>query len=284
MNPKRSERIAAVVFWIIGLITLFSLLIIVGRILWKGFLKAVNPSFVFGKPEAMSAGGGVFPMVVSTIYISVLTVIMAFPVAIATAIYLAEYTRSESRIARAIRLSIDALASLPSIVFGLFGMSLFVIFFRWGYSLIAGAATLAVLSLPVIARSAEESIRSVPDPYREASYSLGATKWMTTRQVVLPCAFPGIITGTILAIGRIIGESAAVIYTAGLFVRKIPLNPLRTGAPLSAYIWYAQTEARIPDYRNIVDGGAALLLIVVLLVNFLARRLASYYREKKIAG
>ncbi len=284
MNPKRADRIATVVFWSLSMTTLAALLVIIVRILSKGLLKALNPFFVFGKPEALKAGGGVLPMVVSTLYITVLTVVIAFPIALATAIYLAEYTRRESRLTRVIRLCIDTLASLPSIVFGLFGMSLFVIFLGWGYSLVAGAATLAVLSLPVIARSAEESIRSVPDTYREASYSLGASKWTTIRQVVLPSAFPGVITGTILAIGRIIGESAAVIYTAGLFVRKIPLNPLRTGAPLSAYIWYAQAEARIPDFRSVVDGGAALLLIIVLLVNFVARKLASYYREKKIAG
>lgn len=283
MNHKRADRIATIVFWILGSITVAILAFIILEILARGITTAFKPSFVFGKPEALKAGGGIWPMIVSSLYLTALTLLMALPIAIGSAIYLAEYAK-EGKFTNAVRFCVDSLASLPSIVFGLFGMMLFVIYFGWGYSLIAGAFTLTFLNLPILMRSAEEAIHSVPKTYREASLSLGATRWTTVKQVVLPSATPGILAGTMLTIGRILGESAAIVYTAGLFVRSIPTSPFDTAAPLAGYIWYAQTEALVPDYRTIVDGGAAFLLILVLAVNFLARRLALYYQKKKLAG
>jgi phosphate transport system permease protein len=283
VKPETADRLATVAFWLLGGITVSVLLAIVLQIFARGLLTALNPEFLLGKPEAMKEGGGILPMIVSSLYLTGLTLLIALPVSLGTAIYLAEYAR-EGKLTNVIRFCVDSLASLPSIVFGIFGMTLFVIFFGWGYSLLAGAFTCALLNLPTLMRSSEESVLSVPGTYREASFSLGATRWTTVRQVVLPSATPGILAGTMLSIGRIMGESAAIVYTAGLFVRTIPLNPMDTAAPLAGYIWYAQTEALIPDFRRVVDGSAGFLLLLVLLMNFLARRLARYYQRKKLAG
>ncbi|MBU1671215.1 MAG: phosphate ABC transporter permease PstA [Actinobacteria bacterium] len=278
-DGRRSDRIAAGVFWVLGMATVALLLFIIVEILARGLLTALNPKFFLGKPEAMKAGGGILPMIVSTLYLVVLTIAISLPISIGAAIYMSEFAR-RGRVSGSIRFCLDSLSTLPSIVFGLFGMTLFVIYFRWGMCLLAGACTLAILNLPILLRGTEEAIRLVPNTYREASMSLGASKWTTIRKVVLPTAMPGIMTATILPIGRIMGESAAIIYTTGLFVRNIPLNPLDTAAPLAGYIWYAQSEALVNDYRRIVDGGAALLLIMVLAVYFLARYLGKRYQQK----
>jgi phosphate transport system permease protein len=283
MQAKRWDRVATCVFWGLGIITVAILTFIILEVLGRGLITALNPKFLFGKPNAMTSGGGIFPMIFSTLYLVVLTIIISLPIAIGAAIYMAEYA-GRGKINNAIRFSLDALATLPSIVFGLFGLALFVTYFGWSYSLIAGAFTLAILSLPILLRSTEEAIKLVPDTYREASMSLGASKWTTIRQVVIPSALPGILTATILPIGRIVGESAAIIYTVGVFVRNVPLNPFDTAAPLAGYIWARQAEHGVPDWRTIVNGGAALLLIMVFIIYFLARWAGNRYQRKKLFG
>jgi phosphate transport system permease protein len=283
VDSRRADRIATTVFWAVGLITLGILLFIILEIFGRGLITALSPSFFAGKPEAREAGGGIWPMIASSVYLAVLTMLISLPIAVGAAIYLAEFSR-EGRLNRFIRFCLDSLSTLPSIVFGIFGMTIFVIKFRWSYCLLAGACTLALLTLPILLRSTEESLRQVPLTYREASMSLGASRWTTVRKVVMPTAMPGIISGTILPVGRIMGEAAAIIYTTGLFVRTIPKSPFDPAAPLAGYIWYAQTEAMVPDYRRIVNGGAAMLLILVFLINFAARRLAKYYSKRKSLG
>lgn len=283
MKAKRADRIASGIFWALGILTVAILAFIIIEILGRGLLTAINPKFFLGKPEAIKGGGGIMPMIVSSLYLAALTIIISLPIAVGAAIYMAEYAR-KGRINNFIRFCLDSLATLPSIVFGLFGLALFVTYFRWSYCLLAGAFTLAILSLPILLRSTEEAIKLVPDAYREASMSLGASRWTTIRQVVIPSALPGIITATILPIGRIMGESAAIIYTTGLFIRSIPTSPFSTAAPLAGYIWYAQSEALVPDYRQIVNGGAALLLIIVFAIYFLARWLGQRYQKKKLLG
>ena len=282
MNERVSDRIATVVFWAIGMAVLAVLLFIILEIFGRGLSTALNPHFFFGKPEAVKNGGGVFPMIWSTMYLVSLTIIISLPLALGAAIYMSEYAK-KGKVSSFIRFSLDSLATLPSIVFGLFGLTIFVVYFGWSYCLLAGACTLAILNLPILLRGIEESLRLVPNAYREGSMSLGASKWTTIRQVVVPSAMPGIITATILPIGRIVGESAAIIYTTGLFVRNIPLNPFDTAAPLAGYVWYAQTEGQ-SDYVRIVNGGAALLLIMVLVIYFLARYLGRKYQEKRLLG
>jgi phosphate transport system permease protein len=283
MNAKRADRMATYAFWALGIITVGLLAFIIIEILARGLLTAINPKFFLGKPEAIKAGGGILPMIVSSLYLAALTIIISLPVAVGAAVYMAEYAR-KGRLNNFIRFCLDSLATLPSIVFGLFGLALFVVYFRWSYCLLAGAFTLAILNLPILLRSTEEAIKLVPDSYREASMSLGASRWTTIRQVVIPSALPGIITATILPIGRIMGESAAIIYTTGLFIRNIPTNPFDTAAPLAGYIWYAQSEALVPDYRQIVNGGAALLLIIVFFIYFLARWAGKRYQQKRLLG
>jgi len=265
------------------MIAVVLLAFIIIEIFARGLLTALNPKFFFGKPQAIKGGGGIFPMIVSTLYLVVISLIISLPISIGAAIYLAEYAK-KGKLTGLIRSSLDTLATLPSIVFGLFGMALFVIYFSWSYCLLAGACTLAILNLPILLRGNEEAIKLVPRTYREASMSLGASKWTTIRQVVIPSAMPGILTATILPIGRIVGESAAIIFTTGLFVRTIPVNPFDTAAPLAGYVWYAQTEGATPDYLRIVNGGAALLLLMVLVIYFLARYAGRKYQEKKLLG
>jgi phosphate transport system permease protein len=280
VNERVSDRIATVVFWAIGMAVLAILLFIILEIFGRGLSTALNPHFFFGKPEAVKNGGGVFPMIWSTMYLVSLTIIISLPLALGAAIYMSEYAK-KGKVSSFIRFSLDSLATLPSIVFGLFGLTIFVVYFGWSYCLLAGACTLAILNLPILLRGIEESLRLVPDAYREGSMSLGASKWTTIRKVVVPTALPGVLTATILPIGRIVGESAAIIYTVGLFVRTIPLSPFSTAAPLAGYIWYAQSEASVADYRKIVDGGAALLLLMVLVIYFLARFAAKRYQNRQ---
>lgn len=280
MKSKTCDRIATLFFWAVALISLSVLGFIVVVILTRGIGTAIDTSFIFGKPEAMKEGGGIYPMIVSSFYLAFLTITFAVPVSIGAAIYLAEYS-DQGRFVKAVRFSADSLSSLPSIVFGLFGMAFFVVRLGWGYCLLAGAGTLALLNLPTLMRTAEEAILSVPSSLREASLGLGASRWQTVKRVVLPSSMPGIVTGIVLTLGRILGESAAIVYTAGLFVRRIPISPFDNSAPISAYLWYVQTEALVPDYRSIVDGGAALLLIIILSLNLLARLFAGIYRKKQ---
>ncbi|OFW55509.1 MAG: phosphate ABC transporter, permease protein PstA [Actinobacteria bacterium RBG_19FT_COMBO_54_7] len=280
MKAGRADRIATIVFWSIGLVSMAILAFIILEIFGRGLVTAVSPSFFAGQPATNQAGGGVGPMIVSSLYLAALTMLISLPVSIGAAIYMAEYAR-EGKFNNFIRFCLDSLATLPSIVFGIFGLTLFVVTFKWSYCLLAGAFTLALLNLPILLRGAEESIKQVPQTYREASMSLGANRWITIKKVVLPSAMPGVITGTVLPIGRIMGEAAAVIYTTGLFIRAIPLSPFDPAAPLAGYIWYAQTEATVPDYRQIVNGGAAILLILVFLINFSARRFARFYAKRK---
>jgi len=283
LKGRRADKVATTVFWILGMIAVVLLAFIIIEIFARGLLTALNPKFFFGKPQAIKGGGGIFPMIVSTLYLVVISLIISLPISIGAAIYLAEYAK-KGKLTGLIRSSLDTLATLPSIVFGLFGMALFVIYFSWSYCLLAGACTLAILNLPILLRGNEEAIKLVPRTYREASMSLGASKWTTIRQVVIPSAMPGILTATILPIGRIVGESAAIIFTTGLFVRTIPVNPFDTAAPLAGYVWYAQTEGATPDYLRIVNGGAALLLLIVLVIYFLARYAGRKYQEKKLLG
>lgn len=285
IDKRATDSAATAVFWAVGLLSMGILLYILGEIFARGLSTALDPSFILGKPEAMREGGGILPMIVSSVYLAVWTLVIALPLSLGAAIYLAEFSRKGSRLTGFIRFCADSLASLPSIVFGLFGMVLFSMYLGWGTCLLAGACTLALLNLPVLMRSAEEAMLSVPGTYREASHSLGAGQWYTTRQVVLPSAMPGILAGTVLTVGRIMGESASLIYVMMLFTRKVPsFNPFSNAAPLASNIWYTQSEALIPDYTRVVGGSAAFLLLMVLIINFSARALGNYYQKKKGVG
>jgi phosphate transport system permease protein len=274
------DRLATIAIWSLAFIGMGILFVIISTILWRGLATAVQPGFIFGKPEAIKEGGGIGPMVVSSFYLAFLTVVIVLPVGIGAAIYMSEFAK-EGLATRAARFGADSLATVPSVIFGIFGMVLFVIYFGLGWSLLAGALTLALLNLPTVMRTTEEALKAVPQSYREASMGLGATRWQTVKKVILPSAMPGITTGAVLTIGRAIGESAVVIFTVGIFIGWIPKSPLSPAAPMAANIWHWYTEGALKaDAMTIANGEAALLLLVVLLLNIGARVLARFYQKR----
>ncbi|MEW6553908.1 MAG: phosphate ABC transporter permease PstA [Actinomycetota bacterium] len=282
-NEKKAriyDRVATTVVWTLALAGLGILAFIIFVILYRGIATALTPGFIFGKPEAMKEGGGIWPMVVSSFYLALLTIAVVVPLGIGAAVYMTEFAR-EGRITGIVRFGADSLATVPSVVFGIFGMVLFVIYFGLGYSLLAGALTLALLNMPTVMRTTEEAIMAVPYSYREAAMGLGASRWETVKKIVLPSAMPGITTGVVLTMGRIVGESAAVIYTVGLFVRKVPVSPLQPAAPMAANIWHMYTEgALVSDWMRVANGEAAFLLLVVLVLNLGARLIARMYQKR----
>lgn len=283
-RSKLTDKVATTVIWALAMTGLAVLGAIIAVVMWRGLATALDPRFLFGAPEAMKAGGGIWPMVVSSFYLALLTIVLVLPVGVGAAIYMAEFAR-EGRLTAAVRFGADALSTVPSIVFGIFGMVLFLVYFGLGYSLLAGALTLTLVNLPTVMRTTEEAIRAVPDSYREASMGLGASRWYTIKKVILPSAVPGITTGAILAVGRIIGESAIIIYTVGIFVRRVPLSPLQPAAPMAANIWHMYTEGvLVPDWLRVAGGEAAVLVLSVLALNLVARLIAWIYRKKTRAA
>lgn len=230
------------------------------------------------------AGGGVGPQLFNSFYILFLSLLFSLPIGLGAGVYLALYAK-KSRFTDLIRLSVDSLASVPSIVFGLFGLLLFVNLVGLKFSILAGSLTLALLNLPVLVRVTEEAIRSVPVSYHEASLALGSTKWQAIRNVLIPAALPSLITGITLVAGRALGESALLIYTAGLSVsRHYPdVNPLAIGETLSVHLWYIQSQAIVPDAKQIAQGSAALLVLVVLAFNLLIG-IPSRLLQKRLTG
>ena len=216
-----------------------------------------------------------FEWEISTVYITALSLLMAVPVGIFSAIYLVEYAKRGSKLVKVIRTTTETLQGIPSIVYGLFGYILFVITLGWSYSLLAGAVTLAIMILPLIIRTTEEALISVPDSYREGSFGLGAGKLRTVFKIILPCAVPGILAGVILAIGRIVGESAALIFTAGT-VAQVPGSLFESARTLSVHMYALLSEGL---YTEEAYATAVVLLVLVILINglsgFIAKKLAT---------
>jgi phosphate transport system permease protein len=257
-------------FWFSGIVILLILAWFLVRILGNG-LPHLSWSFITGKPSETEAGGGVGPMLFNSFYILGLSLLISLPIGIGAGVYLAVYA-SKSRFTDMVRVSVEALSSVPSIVFGLFGALLFVKWFGFKISIISGAATLSLLNLPVLVRVTEEAIRTVPGSYWEASLALGSSKWQAIRKVLLPSALPGLITGITLVAGRALGETAVLIYTAGTSVsaRIFPNFDLRSmGETLAVNLWYAGSASLAPDAKEIAQGSAALLILIVLIFNLL---------------
>jgi len=217
-----------------------------------------------------STNVSVFPAIITTFYMVFIALIIAGPIGIFCAIYLVEYASRSNRVVKYIRIATETLSGIPSIVFGLFGMLFFVLALGWRYSLIAGAGTLAIMVLPLIIRSTEEALKSVPDTFREASYGLGANRLRTVFVIVLPSAMPGILAGIILAVGRIVGETAALIYTAGT-VAKIPESLFASGRTLAIHMYVLASEGLRIDQAY---ATAVVLLITVMILNFVASAIA----------
>ncbi|MGA2533072.1 MAG: phosphate ABC transporter permease PstA [Candidatus Aminicenantales bacterium] len=261
LDPRLSQRIARVLLWAMTVLTVAVLVFIIFFILRKG-LPAVNIDFLTKNPVDMGRGGGIFSTVIGTIVLTALAIVIATPLGVGTAIYLTEYTW-ENTLTRVIRFGAECLAGIPSIIFGLFGFILFVTKLGFGWSILSGGLTLAFMILPTIIRTSEEAIKSVPASYRQVSFSLGGTKWQTVTRVVLPSALPGIMTGIILSVGRSIGETAAVIFTAGSALR-IPTSLFSSSRTMSVHFYILAREG---ISMSKAYGTAAILIIAILAVN-----------------
>jgi len=266
MNKKVTNSIAIGVLWAAAGITVATLGALLLYVFVNG-ISVISPAFIFTWPHGVNSEGGIWPTIVSTIYVTALAMVISTPIAVLAAVYLAEYAK-QGRIVDAIRFAADSLASVPSIVMGLFGFALFVETMHLGLSMISAALALSLLMLPIIMRATEEAIRSVPKYMRWGSYGLGATKWQTVSKIVLPAAAPRIITGIVLAMGRAVGETAVVLYTMGQAV-NLPVSPLDSGRPMTVHLYLLAV-----DGINLPTAfGTALLLIVMILGFNLGARL-----------
>lgn len=280
MSGKFSQKAMC---WLMRLTAYFVVLVvgfIVFEIVWRG-ARAISWEFLFSMPRRSGAEGGIFPAIVGTFLLVAGSIAAAFPLGVATAIYLSEYAR-QGRFTHAVRVAIATLAGIPSIVFGLFGLGLFVIFFGWGCSIISGCATLACMILPTIIVSSEEALRAVPQSLREGSLALGATKWQTIWSNVLPYSIGGMLTGTILAIGRAAGETAPILLTvAAFYLPKLPRSMFDQVMALPYHLYVLSTQH--PDTAAVLPkayGTALVLLILVLGVGLAAIILRIHVRKK----
>ncbi len=257
-----------------------ALLIIVFFLVSRGW-RAINWTFLTQPPIDSMTKGGILPCIVGTLCLSLGAILVAFPIGVASAIYLHEYART-GRVLRVIRLGINNLAGVPSIVFGLFGMAFFVVWLELGVSILAGSLTLGAMSLPVIIGASEEALRAVPDTYREASLGLGATKWQTIYRVVLPSALPGILTGAILGISRAAGETAPIMFTAAVFYSpSMPSSILDEIMALPYHIYVLATAGtEIEKTRHLQYGTALVLIALILGLNLVAIIYRSYLRRR----
>ena len=282
-SARIQDKLATGIMWLAGILILVILVTFLGYMLIKG-LPVLSWDFITGMSSDINAGGGVGPQFFNSFYILALSLLFSIPAAVGAGIYLAEYAGND-KLTDMIRLSTESLATVPSIVLGLFGMIIFVNIFGMGFSIIGGSLTLMLLNLPVLVRVTEESIRTVPAYYREASLALGATKWQTIWRVVLPNAMPGIITGITLTAGRALGETAILIFTAGTTVsRTVPdFNVMAAGETLAVHMWYVMAVGLVPDRVAVADGTGALLIITILIFNLLFA-LPTKYIQRKMAG
>ncbi len=258
-----------------------ALMIVVYFLVARGW-RAINWTFLTQPPVDSMTKGGILPCIVGTLCLSVGAILVALPIGVASAIYLNEYARP-GRVVRTIRLGINNLAGVPSVVFGLFGLAFFVVYLKMGVSILAGSLTLGALTLPVIIGSTEEALRAVPDTYREASLGLGATKWQTIYRVVLPAALPGILTGTILGLSRAAGETAPIMFTAAVFYTpSLPTSIFDEIMALPYHIYVLATAGtEIEATRPLQYGTALILIVLVLGLNLIAIIYRSRLRKKR---
>jgi phosphate transport system permease protein len=266
-----TQAIAKVLIWIAALSTIAVMVLILVQILGEG-LPILHLRFFLESPREMGREGGILPTIIGTLVLTAVAILFATPLGVGTAIFLREYTR-ESRIGHIIRFGTDCLAGVPSIIFGLFGFVFFVIYLNMGWSILSGGLTLAAMILPTIISTAEEAIKTIPYSFREVSYSLGGTRWQTVTRAILPNALPGIFTGIILSVGRSIGETAAIILTAGssLVMPTSLFSPIRT---MSIHFYILAREGISMDMAY---GTGAALILLVLLINTVAGWLLNRY-------
>lgn len=264
LSRKISQFVAFGLMRLAVLLVVAALGGIIIYILYEG-LGAINWTFLTDIPRDSMTKGGIFPAILGTIYLTFGAVIVALPLGVASAVYLSEYAR-DGKVLAVIRLGIANLAGVPSVVFGLFGLALFVGYFHFGISILSGSLTLGLLILPTVVGAAEEALRQVPATFREASLGLGATRWQTIRKVVLPAALPGILTGSILGIGRAAGETAPIMFTAATFYSlSLPSSPLDEVMALPYHIYVLATAGTHIDQTRPLQYGTVLVLIALVL-------------------
>ncbi len=280
MNKKLSQQVAFWIFRIIGIMVIGILFWILGFIVYNG-IGVISWEFLTTAPTEGMTSGGISPAIVGTLYLITGSMIFAFPLGVMSAIYTNEYA-GNGRIISFIRIMTNNLGSIPSIVFGLFGMALFVNTLGFGDSILAGSLTLGLLVLPLVIRTTEEALKAVPDSYRSGSLALGASKLQTIRKVVLPIAFPNITTGLILSIGRVSGETAPILFTvAAYFLPKLPSGIFDQVMALPYHLYVIATSGTdIEASRPIAYGTALVLIMIVLLMNMLAAFLRRHFDKK----
>jgi phosphate transport system permease protein len=261
------------------LMVVVPILLVIGLIVVRG-LPAISWEFITAAPRSGMKEGGIFPAIVGTVLLTLGTALVAIPVGIGGAIYLSEYAQ-DTKFTRAIRLAIVNLAGIPSVVYGLFGLGLFVLFLQFGTSIIAGSLTLAIMTLPIIISTAEEALRAVPVEFRTVNVSLGGTKWQGVRRIVLPQALPGIITGVILGLLRAAGETAPILFTvAAFYLPRLPGSPFDQVMALPYHLFVISTQVPgMPEQQQY--GTALVLLALVLSLNISATLIRSYFRRRR---
>lgn len=279
-KKRTSQKVAFGIFTLLSYLVVVILFLILGFIIIQGG-KVISWDFLTEAPADGMTAGGIFPAIVGTLYLVLGSSLISFPIGIMSGIYMNEYA-TNGKIIRFIRIMTNNLSGVPSVVFGLFGMSLFVVTLGWGDSIIAGSFTLALMSLPLIIRTTEEALKSIDDSFRHGSLALGATKLQTIRRVVLPMAFPNIITGLILSIGRVSGETAPILFTvAAYFLPQLPGSIFDQCMALPYHLYVISTSGTdIEASRGMAYGTALVLIAIVLIVNLLANALRGYFARK----
>ncbi len=278
-NTQRSQKIAFFFLFLATLLIVVPVGLIVVIIIQKG-LPAINWQFLSDIPRQGMRAGGIFPAIIGTFYLVLGAIIFALPIGLLAAIYLSEYAK-ENILNRIIKLAIVNLSGVPSVVYGLFGLALFVVFLKFGASILSGSLTLGIMILPIIITTSREALESVPQSFREVSLSLGASKWQTIRHIVLPNAIPGILTGTILGLGRAAGETAPILFTvAAFYLPQLPKSIFDQAMALPYHLYVISTQ--VPNVDEKIRYGTALVLLsLVLFMNLVAIIIRYNFRKKK---
>lgn len=279
MDRHLVQRLGFILLGLMALVVVAPILLVIGTIVWRG-IGAISWEFLTAMPRDGMKAGGILPAIVGTLLLTLGTALVAIPVGVGGAIYLSEYAR-DTWLTRVIRLAIINLAGIPSVVYGLFGLGLFVLFLGFGTSIAAGSLTLAIMTLPIVISAAEEALRAVPTEFRTVSASLGGTRWQGIRHVVLPQALPGIMTGVILGLLRAAGETAPILFTvAAFYLPHLPRSPLDQTMALPYHLFVISTQ--VPGMPLEIQYATALVLLaLVLSLNLVATLIRGYYRRKR---
>lgn len=279
---SRQDKIATVILTAIVGLVIAMLVAIVLYILASGVGKLFDISFLTGKPQQFKAGGGIGPELFNSFYLLFLTLLISVPISLSAAIFLSQYA-PDNWMTAAAKTAIETLSSLPSIVVGLFGFLFFVLYMGWGFSIIAGAVALTMFNIPILVRVIQQALEDVPRSQRDAALAMGLTRWEATIHVLLPAAMPAIVTGIVLSAGRVFGEAAALIFTAGQSAPVLdfmcfdfsspscPWNVFRPAETLAVHIWKINSEGVVPDLEAVSNGTAAVLMVCILGFNVIAR-------------